>query len=208
MINVSDLPDPVDPSIFGSAGISVVIPSIPVRRHTYLHRALDSVMQQKMSPDAIIVEFDHRHEGAAVTRNRGLNKVTTEWTAFLDDDDEFLPDHLALLKIHAEQTGADMVYPWFEVPEGWDPFPDREGQPFDPAVLDTRNTIPITVLVRTELIKRVGGFEPKGPPDNPCDDWGAWIKVRNAGAKIEHLNRRTWLWHWHGGNTSGRGDRW
>jgi len=209
MINVNEMPDPVDPRRFDfSSGITVVIPTIPTRRQTYLHRALDSVLQQTLSPDALIVEVDHRHAGAAATRNAGLEKVTTPWVAFLDDDDEFLPEHLALCRTHAMLTGADMVYPWFEVPEGWDPFPDREGQAFDPVVLETRNTIPITVLIKTELIKAVGGFEPKGPPDNPCDDWGAWIKVRNAGAKIEHLNRRTWLWHWHGGNTSGRGDRW
>lgn len=209
MINVEDLPDPVDPSRFDfSSGITVVIPTITTRRQTYLHRALDSVLQQSLSPDAIVVEVDHNHEGAAATRNRGLEKVTTKWTAFLDDDDEFLPDHLARLRAHALMTGADMVYPWFEVPEGWDPFPHAEGQPFDPVRLETENTIPVTVLIKTELIKMVGGFEAKGPTTNPCDDWGAWIKVRNAGAKIEHLNRRTWLWHWHSGNTSGRGDRW
>lgn len=198
-----------------SSGITVVIPSIPTRRHTYLHRALDSVLQQELSPDAVIIEFDHEHTGAAVTRNRGLQKVTTEWTAFLDDDDEMLPDHLKLLRAHAVMTDADMVYPWFTVPEGWDPFPDREGQPFDPDLLKTRNTIPITVLIKTELIQRVGGFEDRNtstaPEASPCEDWAGWIKVRDAGAKIEHLNRRTWLWHWSsgpGGNTSGRGDRW
>lgn len=208
-ISAADLPDPVDPAQFNlGSGITVVVPSIPPRRYRHLHRAIDSVLRQELPAEALVVEFDTTHAGAAVTRNRGLEKVTTEWTAFLDDDDEFLPDHLALLRNHARKTDADMVYPWFTVPEGWDPFPDREGQPFDPALLETRNTIPVTVLIKTELIKSVGGFEPKGPPDNPCDDWGAWTKVRDAGAKIEHLNRRTWLWHWHGENTSGRGDRW
>lgn len=192
---------------FGS-GITVVIPTIPTRRQTYLHRSLDSVLQQALSPDAVIVEVDHGHRGAAETRNRGLAKVTTEWVAFLDDDDEFLPDHLARLRAHAVTTDADMVYPWFDVPEGFDPFPDREGQPFSATVLETRNTIPVTVLAKTETIKQVGGFQPIGPPDNPCDDWGAWKALAAAGAKIEHLNRRTWLWHWHGGNTSGRGDAW
>lgn len=28
------------------------------------------------------------------------------------------------------------------------------------------------------------------------------------GAKFSHLNHRTWTWHWHGANTSGRPDRW
>jgi glycosyltransferase involved in cell wall biosynthesis len=200
--------DPVDPNRFGGSGITVVIPSIPPRRDTMLHRALDSVLQQELCPEAVIVEFDHWHHGAARTRNHGLWKVTTPWVAFLDDDDEMLPDHLALLREHALQTDADMVYPHFTVPEGFDPFPEREGQPFNPGLLDTQNTIPVTVLVRTEVIKLVGGFQPKGPPENPCDDWGAWVKLRDAGAKIEHLNRRTWRWHWHSGNTSGRGDKW
>lgn len=197
------------------SGVTVVIPSIPPRRYQHLHRAIDSVLQQELPAEAIVIEFDTAHAGAAVTRNRGLKKVTTEWTAFLDDDDEFLPDHLALLVRHARETDADMIYPWFTVPEGWDPFPDREGQPFDPNLLETRNTIPITVLIKTELIQRVGGFEDWNtstePGASPCEDWACWIKVRDEGAKIEHLNRRTWLWHWSsgpGGNTSGRGDRW
>lgn len=202
------LPRPVDPGRFAGSGITVVIPSIPTRRNDLLRRALSSVMDQTLAPEAVVVEFDHWHQGAARTRNHGMRKVTTPWVAFLDDDDELLPDHLAECLRHAQDTGADMVYPWFTVPEGWDPFPEREGQPFDPILLNTQNTIPVTVLVRTHLIKSVGGFTPKGPPENPCDDWGAWLKLRAVGAKIEHLNRRTWLWHWHGGNTSGRGDKW
>lgn len=80
-------------------GVTVVIPSIPPRAKL-LHRALDSVLTQRYTADAIVVEVDRDHAGAAVTRNRGLAKVDTEWTAFLDDDDVFGPDHLAEL-MHA-----------------------------------------------------------------------------------------------------------
>jgi glycosyltransferase involved in cell wall biosynthesis len=192
-----------------SPGVTAVIPTIQPRFGPgMLNRALRSVMTQSRPVDAVSIAADIQHKGAAATRNRALAGVTTRWSAFLDDDDEWLPAHVAALLDVAEQTGADMVYPWFEVPEGWDPFPQYEGQPFQPEWLDKQNMIPVTVLARTDLIQDVGGFRPQGPPDNPCDDWGAWLALRGAGAKIVHLNRRTWLWHWHGSNTSGRGDRW
>ena len=186
--------------------VTAVIPAIPPRVGTHLHRALDSVLQQDVPVDAISVAVDFAREGSAATRNRALEAVTTGWAAFLDDDDEWNTDHIRSLLACADETGADMVYPWFTVPEGWDPWPEREGQPFDPKLLDTQNTIPITCMVRTSLLRAVGGFESKDPsnPASLCDDWGTWIKLRDVGAKIVHLPRRTWIWHWHGGNTSGR----
>lgn len=187
-------------------GVTAVIPSIPPRVGKHLHRAIDSVLQQEWPVHAISVAVDHDREGSAVTRNRALAAVRTPWAAFLDDDDEWLPEHLRSLLEAAQDSGADLIYPWFEVPEGWDPFPWAEGREFRPEHLDHENTIPITVLARTELLRAVGGFESKDPtnPNSLCDDWGTWIKLRDAGAKIVHLPRRTWLWHWHGGNTSGR----
>ena len=192
-------------------GVTALIPSIPPRTHTYLHRALDSVLQQDRPVDAISVSIDHHHLGSARNRSRALSGVGTEWVALLDDDDdEWNTDHVRLLMEHAEATGADLVYPWFTVPEGWDPWPEREGQPFNEELLRTMNYIPITVLVRTELLWDAGGFTVKDPAnaDSLCDDWGTWEKLLASGAKFEHLNRRTWIWHWHGGNTSGRSDKW
>lgn len=189
-------------------GVTAVIPCLPGRRETLLARAMSSVMRQTRPVEAVSLAVDLERNGAADTRNQALEAVRTEWTAFLDDDDEWYPDHVRSLAEHAEDTTADMVYPWFDVPEGWDPFPDMEGQPFRPAELDRRNWIPVTVLIRTEMILDIGGFRPKGPPDNPCEDWATWLAVRDAGQKIEHFNGRTWAWHWHKGNTSGKGAHW
>jgi glycosyltransferase involved in cell wall biosynthesis len=191
-------------------GVTAVIPSIPPRVGKQLHRAVDSVLQQERPVDAISISIDHHRRGSAANRSRALSGVGTEWTALLDDDDEWQPDHIRLLMEHAEQTGADLVYPWFTVPEGWDPWPEREGQPFDEVLLRTMNYIPITVLVRTDLLWSAGGFTVKDPTnlDSLCDDWGTWEKLLASGAKFSHLNRRTWIWHWHGGNTSGRSTAW
>lgn len=191
-------------------GVTAVIPSIPPRTHTYLHRALDSVLRQEQPVDAISVSIDHGRLGSARNRSRALCSVGTKWTALLDDDDEWYPDHIRLLMEHAEETGADLVYPWFNAPEGWDPWPEREGQPFDEELLRTMNYIPITVLVRTDLLWDAGGFTPKDPdnPESLCDDWGTWERLLACGATFSHLNRRTWAWHWHGHHTSGRPERW
>jgi glycosyltransferase involved in cell wall biosynthesis len=194
------------------AGVTVVIPVHPPRFFTTLDRALRSVWEQLYVPQAVVVEVDRAHAGAAATRNLGLEKVDTEFVAFLDSDDQLRPGHLAGLYDMAREAGADLVYPWFDVANGWDPFPDRFGQPFDPEILKTRNTIPVTVLARTELVRDVGGFQPKGPPENPCEDWGCWEAMLAAGARFVHLPERTWIWHWHrsaaDGNTSGRGNAW
>lgn len=190
-------------------GVTAVIPSIPPRK-ALLRRALASVLEQTYAVANISVSIDDRRAGSASNRTRALSGVGTEWTALLDDDDEWMPHHIGDLMEHARETGADLVYPWFTVPEGWDPWPDREGKPFDEALLRTMNYIPITVLVRTDLLWEAGGFTPKDPsnPESLCDDWGTWERLLAAGAKFEHLNRRTWVWHWHGGNTSGRPERW
>lgn len=187
--------------------ITAAIPVHRPRFHSTLPRALASVFEQTRPVDALVVATDLDHAGAAATRNRALAMVRTDWVAFLDSDDMWRPFHLEALAAHAQETGADLVFPHFDVINGFDPFAQWEGVPFDPVELGNHNRVPVTVLVRTELLREAGGFQPAGPPDNPCDDWGAWRALVAAGGTISHLNRRTWCWVW-GDNTSGRGDRW
>lgn len=191
--------------------VAVVTPTIPTRS-TLLVEALASVAAQTRPPDAISVAIDLHHEGAAATRNRALAAVDTDWVAFLDDDDLLEPVHLERVLDHAEETGADLVYPWFTVDGGTDPL-GMEGQPFDPDALRRANYIPVTYLVRTKLIKAVGGFPGPGWQDDlgiqlqpdvaTCEDWAALLRMVDAGAVVVHLPERTWVWrHW-GGNTGG-----
>lgn len=195
-------------------GITVVIRSIPPRIRE-LARAVESVRAQYYGPVPVVVQTDYAHAGAAATGNDGVARVETEWTAFLDDDDEFKPEHLSLCLRFAQQTGADMVYPWFDQPEkNWDGL-GGFGIPFHQMAheLEHRNWIPVTVLVKTQLFRSVGGFQ-YPPGQTECEDWGAWRAMYAAGATIVHLPRRTWIWHhWNMpdgtvGNTSGRADRW
>jgi glycosyltransferase involved in cell wall biosynthesis len=185
-------------------GITVITPSIPPRRHL-LAVAVASVAEQTLLPDAHIVSIDHKAEGQVAIRNRAIEACDTEWIAFLDDDDRFLPNHLRALAMHQETTGADLVYPWFNVEGGTDPL-GAFGKPFDPEGLESANYIPVTHLCRTELAKDVGGFPlcPEEWHDEGCADWGFLLRLKHAGAKFAHLPEITWVWRHHAANTSGR----
>jgi len=173
-----------------------------------LARAVRSAVEQSRPPEFIFTVIDVEGEGAPVTRTRGLEQVTTEWVAFLDDDDELLPQHLQKLLACAEHVSADMVFPWFIVQGGTDPFPQHFGRQWDPA--DPHQTT-ITFLVRTELAKKVGGFLDPGDDagtdglgNRAGEDFRFVCRLSDAGARIVHLPERTWTWVHHQSNTSGQ----
>jgi hypothetical protein len=51
-----------------------------------------------------------RGQGAAAARNSGLDRASGDLTAFLDDDDVYLPEHLAMAVRALNDSGADLVY--------------------------------------------------------------------------------------------------
>jgi hypothetical protein len=200
--------------------IAVITPTIPTRR-PFLLRALRSVGEQTLPAYAVSIANDVARLGAPMTRQRALEGVgpDVEWIAPLDDDDEFMPMHLQALHDHAVQTGADYVYSWFEVvgPGGvsygdFDPVfpPTHFSNPFDPAEpVETT----VTILIRADLLRQVGYVQLHRPAEYAAgastgEDRNLTLRCVEAGAKISHLVQRTWRWHHHGKNTSGRPDRW
>lgn len=187
--------------------VTVAIPHIPVRRDLLI-RAMRSIQDQVLPAASIAVATDYMKQGAAVNRQRALDMVKTPWTAFLDDDDEFMPEHLQLLMTHALDTGADYVFSWFQVVGGIDPFPQNRLLEFDPQ--NPKHTT-ITVLVKTELAQAVGFTQPDDShPGWGGEDYNFTLGCIEAGAKISQLpnGQRTWFWHHDSKNTSGRPERW
>ncbi|MHC5083841.1 MAG: glycosyltransferase family 2 protein, partial [Planctomycetota bacterium] len=95
--------------------ISVVIPAY--NAEATVARAINSVLAQTRPADEIIVVDDgstdntaevvrsfgeavifiqQENAGVSVARNKGIETATGDWIAFLDSDDEFLPDKLKL----------------------------------------------------------------------------------------------------------------
>lgn len=200
--------------------VAAVIPTIPPRREQ-LARAVCSVMAQRRPVDEILVAVDTEKQGAGPTRTRAMLRAETEWIAFLDDDDEWYPEHIEVLLATADETAADVVYPWYDVIGGQDPLAMFEGVPWDD---ENPHLFPVSYLVRTELAHLChfpappeAVLGPHGQPENPNwtgDDWPFIIQLLREKPKVVHVNQRTWAWHHWGvgsktrlGNTSGRPDR-
>lgn len=183
------------------SGITVVIPTHTERIHNgMLQRATSSVHAQTVPATAIAVAVDLERKGAAHTRQHALEMAQTQWVAFLDSDDEFLPNHLADLTDTAAQHEADYVYSYFVRAQGGDPL-GHFGKPFNPAA---PHHTTMTVLCRRELAMQAG-FLPHDDMhhDWSGEDWRFTLRCVDLGAKIVHLPQETWIWHRHGGNTSG-----
>jgi glycosyltransferase involved in cell wall biosynthesis len=194
------------------ADVTAVIPSIPPRADR-LSRAIASVLAQTAPVAAISVAVDLDRRGAIATRNRAAVGVETQWIATLDDDDEWFPEHIAALVACAEATGADVVYPGYLETRDGEPLPHRDdyrrfGLPFDADVLRDHSYIPVTSLMRTELVHKVGGWSYPEGSRYEYEDWGLYLKLLDIGARFVHLPERTWVWHHWDGHTTGRPERW
>ena len=108
--------------------VSVIIPAYNAA--PFLHRTIQSVLDQTSPPAEIIViddgskdetsqiarEFNESvrchskpNGGPASARNQGIRVATGDWVAFLDADDQWLPDKLEKQLQLIRETGADMV---------------------------------------------------------------------------------------------------
>ena len=175
--------------------------------------AINSVQAQTHPVEAIIVAQDVHHEGAGPTRNRAGRMSRTTFTAWLDDDDQFMPHHIEHLLACVEEHGADVVSSYFEVVGGTDPLPplDRGRQygHVDPPIFT------IGWMVRTELLHEatdnMGGFQ-RDPDstgayqiqDKPLVD----ELYRLSGGNFFSSPEATYRWFHHRTNTSGLPTRW
>lgn len=182
--------------------ITVVTPTIPPRGEMLL-RALRSVTEQTLPARALSVAVDTQHAGAASTRQRALEAVQTGWTAFLDDDDWFYPQHLETLARLIITHDADYAYSWFD---GNNPFPQHRGKQMNP--VDPHHTT-TTVLVRTSLA-REARIAPHADANEvwPGEDWRFTQRCVDLGARFIGTADVTWFYHVHSGNTSGLGTGW
>jgi len=118
--------------------VSVIIPTKD--RREALWRSLDSVVSQTLPPFEIIVvddgsSFDVSQElydkfpdvqlfkhsvsqGGAAARNKGVQEASGDYIAFLDSDDEWLPNHLAGKIDLISENNADGAFGTFYLQKG------------------------------------------------------------------------------------------
>ncbi|MFJ5546749.1 glycosyltransferase family 2 protein [Streptomyces sp. NPDC093225] len=201
--------------------ISVIIPTRD--RPGPLHRALRSLARQSYRDFEVIVVRDGgtpvdqvsagwqnelpialldtgRPRGVSYARNLALAHASGENIAFLDDDDIFLPHHLADAASVLDSGRADAVYgqalvspTWIEaLPRNPHGLP-RKDYPFDGGFLAVANTIHTGSLVIRNPASTPVHFD---ETMTHCEDWDFLLALhRTAGYRFDHLNTLTCIYH-------------
>jgi glycosyltransferase involved in cell wall biosynthesis len=186
--------------------VSVVIPAR--NAESTIVRAVRSVLAQTRPADEIIVVDDGSTDGTAAAalscgpvrviglgkgrgaggaRNVGVRASGSAWTAFLDADDEWLPEKLGRQVAHIEPNGDQSVI--FCASEEFASNGSFLGNTFrngEPNCSKTawkellkRNFIATpTVMVPRDLFLRLGGFDATLPV---AEDQDLWIRLALAG---------------------------
>ncbi|MGH9107095.1 MAG: glycosyltransferase family 2 protein, partial [Acidimicrobiales bacterium] len=186
--------------------MAVTVPSF--RRPHFLQRALQSVQAQRGArPARVVVVDDGSRDGTAglardfgaevieKPQNEGLSRARqdalaategVEWLALLDDDDQWLPHHLATVWAHRGDHVIVAGTAAIHYPRGWRAHgPSREapevvrgpGRLFFPENPFTTSA----VLVRRDMLLAAGGFDPRLAY---LEDIDAWLRVLELGTGL------------------------
>ena len=179
--------------------ISVVIPTY--NRRDLLKRALVSVFAQSLLPTEVIVIDDgstdgtelmiakefpsvrycrQENSGVSSARNLGIDLAKADWLAFLDADDEWLPDKLSQ---QSKALLANLEYKVCHTEEMW----IRNGIRVNPAKKYAKiggwifkdclllcAISPSTVMIHRSVFDAIGMFDIDFPV---CEDYDLWLRM-------------------------------
>ena len=148
-------------------------------------------------PRVLLIHQDNAGPGSA--RNRGIAEARGRFLAFMDADDEWMPDFLdrALKHLDRDPELAAVTFAWMDQPAAVSSASEfqRRGlaggiQPISPALPPSRLVAmvifmwPVSTVARADVVRRFGGFYEKGVRFG--EDGHLWLKVLlNAPVRFE-----------------------
>lgn len=189
-----------------STGITVVIPAYNAA--AFLRRTLDTVAAQRVQPDAIVVADDgssdetvavaeafagaHRgcvvrvlrepHRGPGAARNAAVRAAKTEWVAFLDSDDLWEPDKIAVVQqaMLANRSANFFCHnQLIRFRDGTSRATDLAAdvdprRPLPPQLWQNNRFMTSAVVCRRELVTAAGGFD---ETLKSAQDYELWLRM-------------------------------
>jgi peptidoglycan/xylan/chitin deacetylase (PgdA/CDA1 family)/GT2 family glycosyltransferase/SAM-dependent methyltransferase len=211
--------------------VSVVVPAFD--REATLPRTLDSLIAQTCTDwEAIVVDDGSRDGTAAVVeryaardprirlwrqanagvsraRNAGIELARAPWLFFLDADDWIVPTAFeSLLAAIANEPDAGLVYGGYvrvdeagrELRRGL----HRQEDDYFPVFACTCAISIHSCVVRTEVVRRAGGFDASLVT---CEDWDLWQRVARLGTRFVRIPEYVAYYRMRRGSASGDGWR-
>jgi glycosyltransferase involved in cell wall biosynthesis len=199
--------------------VSTIIPSYNAAR--YVASSITSALAQEGVTTEIIVVDDgstdetwqvlegfgdrirkvrQQNSGPARSRNHGAQLASGEWLAFLDADDEWVPDKLARQIALADERTA-IVYSDRANVGACERVAGRlsdcvqffEGDAFEPLLIGNFITTS-SVIMRREWFDRLGGFD---EGFCGCEDWDLWLRCTAAGGCLRVCQDPLVRYRWH-----------
>lgn len=170
---------------------------------SYEYREQIKTMVESYSNQRVVYIPHQKNSGACVARNTGLKAANGEYIAFLDDDDEWLPEkiekQLDAFKKYDSKTA--LVYCGrVTVNDTTGVIKERqaefhEGFVFD--ILIKKNFIGSTSypLLRTDVLREFGGFDPQMPA---AQDYDVWLRIAQK-YKVGYVRESLVRYHIHDG---------
>jgi len=209
--------------------VSVIIPVY--NGAEYVREAVDSALAQcNVNVEVIVVDdgstdetptilagygrsirvLGQRNSGHVKARNNGVKVASGEWLAFLDADDQWLPQKLSK-QLQVADVNIGMVYTDREnfgditrvKRTASSSFPLFEGDLFEPLLLGNFVTVS-SVIIRREWFDRLGGFDEEL---SVCEDWDMWLRFSAAGGKAAVCREALTRYRWHAGAMSRNASR-
>ena len=207
--------------------VSIIVPVY--KGEKYVRRAIESALAQTYhhfeivvvndgSPDNSIEEIrpfldlpnvkliEQENRGVAAARNTGIRQSSGDVIAFLDQDDWWLPEKLAL------QVGYLSAHPEDQLVHGYQSYVDERGLPVEFAgdwvadlhgecfsALFARNRIAIlTVAVRRACLDQIGYFN---EAISRADDYELWMRIARR-FPLGFIDQPLGVYRLHGENAS------
>jgi glycosyltransferase involved in cell wall biosynthesis len=175
-----------------------------------LERAIQSILKQKRRPDVIEVLDDgssnlrtqralkklrkenpsikflkSKNKGVVQARNYLISRCKTSHLLFLDPDDELLPEYLeAAEALFISNRMIEVVYPDVVIRN-----PEKQvlwsTGPFDASTLMLINTIPMSSVCSTNMLRELDGYSLEF--ENGYEDWDLWTRAALSGVQGAHL---------------------
>lgn len=149
-----------------------------------VERASKSALNQKEKAQDVVINFGNNLNEA---RNSFISQIRTPYVIFLDADDELDEDYIhEMLKIENADIVVPVVHRYYpdgriETGQYW----------YSPKPLIHGNYIVIGAMIKTSLLKIVGGFD-----NLPLyEDWSTWLKMEEQGAVFKQCEKAIYKIH-------------